>query len=516
MSRSFSAKAVIALVVAFSVPTASADGPPTRSSLLETVFHIARSDKDDVIYFRDKTVVRGTVLNETLAISTPYSMVKLDRRKCAGVSFEAARDNRDALVTITGNRLTGILTDRVIRVRIGSSVEEIRFHKELILYIILRRSANELDSLKAKERRDYFVMTNGDLLTGNPAGENIGITIDDGPMKLSWNDVRQIEMQGGDAGTTLITKKNKDVIQGVLDPEEITLHLDLGIKLEAVYKDKIARILVAHAPEAALAQVGARPRNDGEAGDASPTKPTLSALPRELELDLGEGVVLEMVLIPPGEFDMGSPHSEEGRGADEHFHRVRITKPFYLAKHETTQEVWSLLMGENPAQFKEPLSPVENVSWDDCQKFISKLGRRLPDRAFRLPSEAEWEYACRAGTITRFSFGESDGDVKQYAWLSVKGERKTHPVGGKLPNAWGLYDMHGNVWEWCADWYGEYEFSLKGVVSDPIDLVSQGSRVLRGGAWNSSSKGCRSAERFSLTPTARNSCFGFRVAMDWR
>ncbi|MCD6405841.1 MAG: SUMF1/EgtB/PvdO family nonheme iron enzyme, partial [Planctomycetes bacterium] len=152
---------------------------------------------------------------------------------------------------------------------------------------------------------------------------------------------------------------------------------------------------------------------------------------------------IEMVFIPAGEFMMGSPSGESGRKSNEKQHRVMITKAFYLGKYEVTQGQWQKVMGSNPSWFKGDRNPVECLSWNDCRKFVGKA-------VLRLPTEAEWEYACRAGSNTRFSFSDSDSQLGSYAWYGGNSGSKTHPVGGKRPNGWGLYDMHGNVYEWCT------------------------------------------------------------------
>jgi len=152
---------------------------------------------------------------------------------------------------------------------------------------------------------------------------------------------------------------------------------------------------------------------------------------------------------------------------------------------------------------------VETVSWDDATEFCKKLSEKTR-QAVRLPTEAEWEYACRAGSKTRFCFGDADEGLGDYAWYRANSGRTTHPVGQKKPNAWGLYDMHGNVWEWCADWYGDYP---NGAVTDPQGPASGTYRVLRGGAWRGNSDFCRSANRGSGTPGGRSRIFGFRVVV---
>ena len=179
-------------------------------------------------------------------------------------------------------------------------------------------------------------------------------------------------------------------------------------------------------------------------------------------------------LIPPGEFAMGSPASEPGRYDDETQHQVKITKPFYLSVHEVTQAQYERVMGKNPSKYEGANKPVEDVSWNDAVAFFRKLNDEVE---YRLPTEAQWEYACRAGTTTAYSFGDDVSQLGEYAWYSGNSS-STHPVGELKPNAWGLFDMHGNVFEWCQDWYGDYD-SLK-VVSDPTGPASGDLRVWRG------------------------------------
>ena len=195
-------------------------------------------------------------------------------------------------------------------------------------------------------------------------------------------------------------------------------------------------------------------------------------------------------------------------------HEVTLTQPFYIGIVEVTQEQYTLVMGTNPSNFKDLTNPVEQVSWEDAMNFCRKLSE-LPyeknaGRSYRLPTEAEWEYACRAGTTTKFTFGDDQSSLGDHAWFDMNSSNKTNPVGEKKPNAWGLYDMHGNVWEWCSDWYGEYP---KGVVSDPSGPQKGSLRALRGGSWNDRAGLCRSANRGGDSPDARSCPLGFRIAL---
>ena len=239
-----------------------------------------------------------------------------------------------------------------------------------------------------------------------------------------------------------------------------------------------------------------------------------------LALDLGGGVTMELVLIPPGEFLMGSPESDIWRYDDEGpQHRVRIAKPFYMGKYQVTQAQWKAVMGNNPSGFKGDDRPVENVSWHDCREFCGKLSERV-GREVRLPSEAEWEYACRAGTTTPFYFGANvstdqanyDGNYPYAGGPKGAYRKETTPVGTFPGNAFGLFDMHGNVWEWCEDvWHNDYT----GAPSDGTAWVTGGDqrrRVLRGGAWPNSEFYLRSSFRLRYSPDFRLGDMGFRVA----
>ena len=216
---------------------------------------------------------------------------------------------------------------------------------------------------------------------------------------------------------------------------------------------------------------------------------------------------IEMVRIIPGSFDMGSPSSEEDRDYDETQHRVTLTEGFWLGKYEVTQAQWQAVMGSNPSEFEGPNLPVENVSWEDCQEFIARLSAE-DEGTFWLPTEAEWEYACRAGSRTSFCSGDSDSGLGEYAWYGENSAGSTHPVGQKRANAWGLHDMHGNVREWCEDWEESYP---SGPVRNPTGPSRGWDRVLRGGSWNHSARHCRSAARDDNTPNFRYSNLGFRV-----
>jgi len=259
------------------------------------------------------------------------------------------------------------------------------------------------------------------------------------------------------------------------------------------------------------------PQGGGGAGGAPPAKPIDAkggsldaAVPgpeKSLVADLGNGVTMEFVLVGPGTFMMGT----DGGGNEVPRHQVNITRPFYLGKYEVTQEQWQAAMGTNPSKFKGPKNPVEQVRWEDCQGFLARLGEKVPGPAFRLPTEAEWEYACRAGSEGKYGFGGAEVLLPDYAWTSQNSDDKTHPVGQKKSSAWGLYDMHGNVWEWCADWY-ENGYYAKSPPRDPPGPASGSSRVLRGGSWDDDPDHARAAYRHDVASPLHSSFIGLRCA----
>ncbi|MCB9545787.1 MAG: formylglycine-generating enzyme family protein [Myxococcales bacterium] len=207
---------------------------------------------------------------------------------------------------------------------------------------------------------------------------------------------------------------------------------------------------------------------------------------------------------PPGQFMMGSPNDEEGRWGSEVQHPVELTAGFWLADTPVTQALWAAVMDGNPARFKGPDRPVEQVSWDDAQAFIARLNTQQPGLALSLPTEAQWEHACRAGTD-----GPRYGDLDAVAWWEGNSGGQTQPVGQKQPNPWGLYDMLGNVWEWCADWLGAHGTTLQ---VDPAGPAGGSVRVYRGGSWSDSARSVRAACRHGNSPGRRHGLLGFRLS----
>jgi formylglycine-generating enzyme required for sulfatase activity len=220
---------------------------------------------------------------------------------------------------------------------------------------------------------------------------------------------------------------------------------------------------------------------------------------------------MELVLIPAGEFMMGSPLEEQGRFDYEGpVHEVTIKNSFYMGKYLVTQKQWEKVTGNNPSSFKGEDRPVERVSWEDVQEFVKKLNKKEGVDKYRLPSEAEWEYACRAGTQTGYSFGDDESILNGYAWYDKNSGSETHLVGQKKPNPWGLYDIHGNVWEWVQDrWHDKHEGALSN--GSAWEDGGGSSRVVRGGSWVNNARNCRSAARGWVDTGDRCKFVGFRL-----
>ncbi len=228
-----------------------------------------------------------------------------------------------------------------------------------------------------------------------------------------------------------------------------------------------------------------------------------------------------MVFIPPGTFMMGTPTNEVDRWDDEGPQTaVTISRGFWMGRYEVTQGEFLAVMGSNPSNFTgDSNRPVEQVTWYDATNYCTMLtqrdraaGRIAMNSVYRLPTEAEWEYACRAWTSPRFSYGDDPGytNLTDYGWYEGNSGGTTHPVGQKLSNPWGSYDMHGNVWEWCQDWYGAYP---GGIAVDPQGTATVTARVIRGGSWRHSADRCRSAYRSFSPPDFRGIAIGFRVVL---
>ena len=229
-----------------------------------------------------------------------------------------------------------------------------------------------------------------------------------------------------------------------------------------------------------------------------------------ISIPVKDGISIDMVRVEAGTFTMGAtPEMEDPNSDEKPTHQVTLTNDYYIGKYEVTQALWKAVMGSNPLNFKGDNLPLEYVSWDDCQEFISKLNR-ITGKKFRLPTEAEWEYAARGGKKSRGYQYSGSNNISDVAWYDSNSGNKTHAVGSKQDNELGIYDMTGNVWEWCHDWYGKYSSSSQ---TNPTGATSGSSRVFRGGCWGTNARGCRSSNRSISSPGYRFVNLGLRLVL---
>ena len=301
--------------------------------------------------------------------------------------------------------------------------------------------------------------------------------------------------------------------KGQSKPKDFTTPENAKAEMEKLIKEKTSKGYVevgGKVVKAAKSAAGKKTNAGGMGEGLSKAKKQVKVA----EEDLGKGVKLEMVLVPAGKFMMGSSRLKDYRGWNSYGnkvqHEVTLTKPYYMGRYAVTQEQWEAVMGNNPSTVKGAALPVTDVSWDNCQDFIKKLNANSSG-GYRLPTESEWEYACRAGTKTAHSFRNKISPKDANYFDSKIGEPM--PVGSYKPNKFGLYDMHGNVWEWCEDWFGDYPAEA---VTDPQGSANGGTRVLRGGCFYSlvdeNKSGLRSSRRNYNYPEFTHDGLGFRLA----
>ena len=302
-----------------------------------------------------------------------------------------------------------------------------------------------------------------------------------------------------------VKSKLENILNGIAILEKNVAKIEKPVQLDDLYGQKYSLDQQAGIISEQASKAGLEPQLEEISNRLERIKIQLTNKVTKNSIDM------EFVLIPAGSFTMGS---KPGIGeANEHpAHTVEISRPFYLQKTEVTQGQWTKVMGDNPSSNKcGDDCPVENISWDDTREFIKQLNSMELTSTYRLPTEAEWEYACRAGTTTLFFFGYEIDKLRDYAWFSSNSYDNTQSVGTKKPNPWGLYDMYGNVWEWCQDWYNSdyYTISPK---KNPEGPQTGHYRVARGSSHVSDARRCRSAVRDGFPPGEPYGNFGFRLA----
>ena len=442
--------------------------------------------------------IEGTIFTEHFELKTPYADIRLTRHDIVRVDFSDPDRQLQRVTTANSNILTGFLTNSLIDFE---TTDGIRRNFRLQKLLDLRFGVYREEAPKPSHR-NWVQLRNGDRLSGQILTPSLALITAQGTQLFSFHDIDRIQGGTTDLGPVTIFLSSGQKRLGTLATEDLSLQLELGPTVK-LYTGAIELIGngQAQAPVLANSPVTAFP---------APPSPAIST---NLE---------GFVWVSPGEFLMGSPTEEIGRDADESPPtRVIVARGFWIGKCEVTQSEYQKVMGNNPSnETGDANRPVERVSWFDAMEYCKKLTQacetqgRLPEgHVYRLPTEAEWEYACRAGTTTRFSYGEdkSATQLNGCAWFSRNSDSTTHPVGTKQPNPWGLFDMHGNVWEWCID---RWEDSLPGgTITNSVRVAAGRLRVARGGSWLYDAKACRSANRDDYSPWDRCSDIGFRVVL---
>ena len=325
----------------------------------------------------------------------------------------------------------------------------------------------------------WYQLLTGDLAQGRPGGR-------------AW--AKRLRDQG-------LSPAMLDCLEQCFEEDRDDRFADAAALAEALARAMEQEAAASPGQHQARPQAAAAPKPTPAPLPAHPKPPTPPQKPRPHEDLITNSIGLKLKLIQPGIFIMG----ELLNGPP---HRVTITKPFYIGIYPVTQDEYERVTGSNPSGWPGSWRPVERVSWDDAQAFYQKLSE-MAGLEYRLPTEAEWEYACRAGSTTAYCFGDDQARLGDHAWYERNSGRQTHEVGLKKPNAWGLCDMHGNVWEWCRDWYGDYRTEAQ---TNPEGPRTGDVRVLRGGSWGTNASICRSASRSKSTPRYAPNYLGFRVA----
>lgn len=471
----------------------------------------------DVLVLRNGEKLAGAVQNESYRLRTPYATVALDRRCIAEIDLKAEPHQLATISTVNQNRFSAFLEDSSFAFLPAEAVATapIEVRREKVKLFLARDSA-----AAAIPKRQFVLLKNGDFFTGKLLLDPIPLQTGAGVIEIRKAAMDSIKFIDAARLAVQVTGIDGSVREGTLVSEDLEFELDVG-PVVRIYHGHIELIYGREGyvpPGLAITRSAApslaAPHSPGDSSASGASGTAGSAAPNALSET--------MVWIPAGEFVMGSHDSERDRDLDEGPQtRVTISHGFWMGKFEVTQGDYESVLGNNPSQFRgDARRPVEKVNWYDALKYCARLtqihestGKLPAGYAYRLPTEAEWEYACRAGTTTRFSFGNDPIYlwVGDHAWFNGNSSSSPQPVGTKKPNPWGLFDMHGNVLEWCLDtWAG----TLPGeaVVDRPIS-ASGSLRVARGGSWLYEARQSRSANRDDYSPSNQCSDLGFRVVL---
>jgi len=452
------------------------------------------------VQLNDGTVRTGKVMNASVTLHASYGSLPLNSELLAAIEFAQPPGSFDRVTTVNRNRLSGFLNES-IELR-DESGEMVQLNKAAIRRIVFRQRESEATQVAT---RRFLTLHNGDLLSGDVRNWNLQPRPGARTTSMVLDELDSARFKAGSREVDLLLKNGSEQTAS-LPADALLFELDLGPEVQL----PLTQLKALYARSGTLPLVV---RN--EFADTATLAAEVSTGP---PATTPEG----MVWIKPGRFQLGSPPEEKGHGTDEDPPTdVVITRGFWMGQHEVTQAEYLAVMGSNPSGFLGQTNhPVERVTWNEANAYCVKktalereAGRLPAGFVYRLPTEAEWEYACRAGTITRFSHGDdlAETGLVEYAWFTTNSDSSTRPVGQLKPNPWGLYDLHGNVWEWCQDlWQDAYP---GGTVTDPTGPTDGWLRVARGGSWLYDAAFSRSANRDNYGPENRCSDIGFRVVL---
>ena len=472
---------------------------PVRRSILiaQAVQKLDNASDGDVLQLTNGQVRSGAVLNETFTVKTEYGRIILAASVLRGLfdtpdTPDTPAASGKTLVTTGENWFSGGLQDKQVLLRRPDGTTDTIPAGEVRQLIFPKRPKAAASSITPGGR--IVEMANGDIFHGRLLDKTVLIGLTNSDVTVDLADVDRLEMADGLARARM--RASGDVLLGVLKTSGLRVALGMGGEVTI----NPARIAALHSDSGTV------------------PLPVMLARGAVLAVQLGNGVTMKLVLIPAWKFTMGS---DTGSRDEKPVHQVTIGTPFYMGVTEVTQAQWRAVMNIEPWKGKQVKARDDHaagwIGWDDATAFCAALSTKT-GHTVRLPTEAEWEYACRAGTTTMYSFGDDASELGDYAWYSAnayaKDEKYAHPVGAKKPNAFGLYDMHGNVYEWCGDRYADSYANAD--ARDPKGPATGEYRVLRGGSWQSIPFVCRSAYRTRYAPGFRYKDRGFRVVVESR
>ncbi len=475
----------------------SREGQASDAALRE-VFGVPRNAAEDALFLNDGTRVTGTILNDALSLRAPYGLLKFAATNLAGVKAAGTVQPFALVVTIDGGQFSGFIEDPAWMIKLADGATN-QFRREKLLAAVFQIRPDE----GRPDAPQFFKLRNGDHFAGRLRGDSLAQVFGSASTGSKPDDVAFVQFLDGPRPRIRIGLQSGQTLTGTWPGEDLDIEADHAgtLKLYWGYLDRI--------------EFGAKTVRTAP-GDTPPVIAAAANVPPDGRQIPG------LAWIPPGRFVMGSPVEETDRDLDEGPQtEVTLTRGFWMGVCEVTQAEYKALMETNPSRFLgDPQLPVERVTWREAMDFCARLNQRhaadgtLPrGYLYRLPTEAEWEYACRAGTTSRFSFGDDPTGLllPGYAWFGDNSDSAPHPIGTKTANAWGLHDLHGNVLEWCLD---AATGSLPGGrVTDYRAPESGSLRIARGGSWLYGAKACRSANRDSYGETTRCSDVGFRVVL---